>query len=59
MLILKTRYLLRITVANRKKRWFDKDCVSGTTLVTGSINHCPAPVATQIDTTRSTTKKPN
>lgn len=43
-------------VAIRKNGWLDRDCVKGTILVVGSINHCPAPAATHIDTTSKTTK---
>lgn len=49
------KYLLNIIVAKIKNGWFDKDCDKGTILVTGSINHWPAPVATHADTTRRTT----
>lgn len=48
--------LRNIIVANIKNGWFESDCDKGTTLVTGSINHCPAPVATQIETTTRTTE---
>lgn len=48
--------LLNIIVARIKNGWLDSDCDKGTTRVTGSINHCPAPAATQIDTTTRTTK---
>lgn len=43
-------------VARIKNGWLESDWDKGTTLVTGSINHCPAPVATQIDTATRTTK---
>lgn len=48
--------LLNIIVANMKNGWLESDCDSGTTLVTGSINHWPAPAATQIETTNKTTE---
>lgn len=48
------KMMISITVASRKKGWFVRDCVSGTTRVKGSISHWPAPAATHNDTTAST-----
>lgn len=49
--------LLSMIVARIKNGWLDRECDKDTTRVTGSINHCPAPAATQIDTTKRTTTK--
>lgn len=43
-----------INVATIKNGWFAKEWENGTTRVSGSMSHCPAPTATQTETTIKT-----